>query len=182
MGDNIAYTDDAGRFFLFGHLFDMEKQVDLTALRKSEAKRSEFPAQFLANAIKTVRGDGSRVLAVFSDPECPYCKTLEGELARLGNVTIYTFPYPILSPESRIKSIAVWCAPDREQAWTQAVLTGTIAKLNACANPVEDNLVLGSHLGVTGTPTMIALDGRMLHGAVPAEKLDVWLNAAGAQP
>jgi thiol:disulfide interchange protein DsbC len=179
MGDNVAYTDASGRYFIFGHLFDMATQVDLTAQRQSDTKRSEFPAQFLANAIKTVRGDGSRVFAVFSDPACRYCKTLEGELARLDNVTIYTFLYPIetLHPEAKTTAIAVWCAPDRQQAWTRAVLAGTVPKLVACNNPVNDNLVLGTRLGVVGTPTIIAADGRLLPGAVPAEKLDLWLNA-----
>jgi thiol:disulfide interchange protein DsbC len=51
----------------------------------------------------------------------------------------------------------------------------------ACNNPVNDNLVLGSRLGVVGTPTLIAVDGRVLPGAVPAEKLDQWLNATNVQ-
>lgn len=182
MGDNVAYTDEAGRYFIFGHLFDMKEQVDITAQRKLDSHNVEFPSQFLANAIKTVKGDGSRVLAVFSDPDCPYCKRLEGELARMDNVTIYTFLYPLesLHPEAKTKSVAVWCSPDRQLAWTQAVLTGTVPKLVACNNPVNDNLVLGSALGVVGTPTLIAMDGRILPGAVPAEKLDQWLNATNA--
>ena len=176
---SVAYTDDSGRYFIFGHLFDMKEQVDLTAQRRVDSRKVEFPSQFLANAIKTVKGDGSRVVAVFSDPDCPYCKKLEGELARLDNVTIDTFLYPLeqIHPEAKTKSIAVWCAADRQQAWSQMVLTGSAPKLVACNNPVNDNLVLGSRLGVTGTPTLIALDGRLLPGAVPAEKLDQWLNA-----
>lgn len=179
MGDNVAYTDDTGRYFIFGHLFDMKEQVDITAQRRLDARKAEFPSQFLGNAIKTVKGDGSRVVAIFSDPDCPYCKKLEGELARMDNVTIYTFLYPLeqLHPEAKTKSIAVWCAKDRQAAWTQTVLTGSAPKLVACNNPVNDNLVLGSRLGVTGTPTLIAMDGRLLPGAVPAEKLDQWLNA-----
>lgn len=187
MGNNIAYTDDTGRYFIFGSLFDMREQVDLTAQRRQAGRKTEFPSQFLSNAIKTVKGDGSRVVAVFSDPDCPYCKRLEGELARLDNVTIYTFMYPLeqLHPEAKTKAIAVWCSKDREQAWNQLVLTGAAPKLTACANPINDNLVLGSRLGVTGTPTLIALDGRVLPGAAPAEKLDQWLNVvkqAGAVP
>ena len=179
MGDNVAYTDETGRYFIFGHLFDMKEQVDITAQRKLDNKKSEFPSQFLTNAIKIVKGDGTRVVAIFSDPDCPYCKKLENELSRLDNVTIYIFLYPLdsIHPEAKTKSIAVWCSPDRGRAWTQAVLTGTVPKLVACSNPVNDNLVLGSRLGVVGTPTLIALDGRILPGAVPAEKLDSWLNS-----
>lgn len=178
MGENIAYTDESGRFFIFGHLFDMQEQMDLTAQRQREAKRSEFPTQHLANAIKTVKGDGSRVFAVFSDPDCPYCKQLEGELARLDNVTVYTFLYPLesLHPQAKTKAVSVWCAPNHGKAWSELMLASKKPKLVACNNPVNVNLVLGSKLGVVGTPTLIAADGRVMSGFVPAEKLDQWLN------
>lgn len=180
MGSNTAYTDATARYFVFGHLFDMKEQVDLTAKRQAEQQKTQFPAQFLKNAIKSVKGDGSRVVAVFSDPDCPYCRRLETELAKLDNVTIYTFLFPLetLHPEAKTKAISVWCAPDREAAWKQAVFTGTVPKLAACENPVNDNLVLGSRLGVVGTPTLIAQDGRLLPGAVSAERLNAWLDAA----
>ena len=166
MGENIAYTDESGRYFIFGHLFDMQQQVDLTAQRKLDSKKTEYPAQYLAQAIKTVKGDGSRSVAVFSDPDCPYCKQLEGELARLDNVTIYTFLYPLesLHPEAKTKAVSVWCAPNKAKAWSELMVAGKKPKLVACNNPVNDNLVLGS-------------DGRILPGSAPAEKIDQWLNA-----
>ncbi|WP_459203434.1 DsbC family protein (plasmid) [Ralstonia pseudosolanacearum] len=179
MGDNVAYTDETGRYFVFGHLFDMREQVDITAQRQVDSKKTEFPAQHLANAIKTVKGDGSRVFAIFSDPDCPYCKQLEGELARLDNVTIYTFLYPLesLHPEAKTKAVSVWCSPNKAKAWGELMLAGKKPKLVACNNPVNDNLALGSTLGVVGTPTLIAADGRVLPGSAPTERIDQWLNA-----
>lgn len=178
MGENIAYTDESGRYFIFGHLFDMQRQVDLSAQRILDSKKTEYPAQYLAQAIKWVKGDGSRSMAVFSDPDCPYCKQLEVELARLDNVTIYTFLYPLesLHPEAKTKAVSVWCSPNRAKAWSDLMLAGIKPKLLACNNPVNDNLVLGSRLGVVGTPTLIAADGRVLPGSAPAEKIDQWLT------
>lgn len=183
MGENIAYTDESGRYFIFGHLFDMQQQLDLTAQRKLDNRKAEFPAQYLAQAIRTVRGDGSRSLAVFSDPDCPYCRQLEAELARLDNVTIHTFLYPLetLHPEARTRSVSVWCAPDRSRAWSELMLAGRKPRLAACDNPIDDNLVLGSRLGVVGTPTLIAADGRILPGSASAEKIEQWLDAGNAQ-
>ena len=180
MGATVAYTDEAGKFFIFGHLFDIQKQVDLTANRLIEAKKVEFPAALLGNAIKTVKGDGSRALAIFSDPDCDYCKQLEATLTRLNNVTIYTFLYPLeaLHPNAKTKAIAIWCAPDRGKAWGDAMLGGRMPKPQTCANPIHDNLALGARLGVVGTPTLIALDGRLLPGAAPADQIEKWLEAA----
>lgn len=179
MGQNIAYTDATGRYFVFGHLFDMKEQVDITAQRQGEQQASrkvEYPAQFLANAIKVVRGDGSRQLVVFSDPNCPYCKKLEQELEKVDNVTVYTFLYPVLGEDSKTLAIATWCAADRAKAWSDMMLRGKRPVLTSCVTPISDNTVLGSRLGVTGTPTLIAVDGRMLPGAAPADKINEWLG------
>ena len=150
----------------------------ITAQRQLDTQRTEFPEKFLGNAIKTVKGDGSRVFAVFTDPDCRYCKQLEGELSRLDNVTIYTFLYPLesLHPEAKTKAIGVWCSPDRVKAWNELMIAGKKPKLVACNSPITQNLALGSKLGVVGTPTLIAADGRLLPGSAPAEKIDQWLN------
>lgn len=185
MGNNVAYTDDTGRYFVFGHLFDMQTQVDLTAQRlpaakqieaKPAAAKVEFPIKDLANAIKTVKGNGSRKLAVFSDPACSYCKRLETELAKLDNVTIYTFLFPILGPESKTLSVATWCAPDPSAAWSALMIQDKRPRVVSCTTPIDENLVLGSRLGINGTPTLIAADGRFMPGAASAERIDQWLN------
>ncbi len=180
MGENTAFADESGRYFVFGHLFDMQEQVDLTARSQAEAKRVEFPGRFLSNAIKTVKGDGRRIVALFSDPDCPHCRRLDSELAQLGNVTIYTFLYPLaaLHPQATAKAVSIWCAPDRVQAWGKAIAGSTISLAPAaCVNPINDNLALGARLGVAGTPTLIAQDGRMLAGAASAERIEQWLGA-----
>jgi thiol:disulfide interchange protein DsbC len=184
-GQNVAYTDETGRYFLFGHIFDMQQQVDLTAQRQGSTqagqnnKKVEFPSQFLGNAIKVVKGDGSRKVAIFTDPDCPYCKRLESELAKLNNVTIYYFLYPLegLHPEAKTKAVSVWCSPNKEKAWSDLMQIGQTPKLVACNNPINDNLVLGSRLGVNGTPTLIAGDGRIMPGAAPAAAIDQWLGS-----
>lgn len=177
MGRNIAYTDASGRYFLFGHLFDMPAQRDLTAERKDQLQRIDFGALPLVDAIKTVRGSGSRVLAVFSDPDCPYCKRLEPELAKVNDVTIYTFLMPLtqLHPNARANAIAVWCATDRAKAWSAFMLNGQISKSRGCENPVDRNVALGENLQINGTPTLIASDGRVMPGAASAAQIEAWL-------
>jgi len=179
MGNNIAYTDESGRYFIFGHLFDMEEQVDITDQRLAEQqarRKVVYPAAFLDRAIKTIKGDGSRQLVVFSDPNCPYCKKLEQELAKVDNVTIYTFLYPVLGDDSKTLAVATWCARDRTKAWSDFMLANKRPPLVSCVTPINDNVVLGSRLGVTGTPTLIAADGRMLPGAASAAKIAEWLG------
>jgi thiol:disulfide interchange protein DsbC len=177
MGPNLAYVGSDARHFLFGHLFDMRTQTDLTAVRLAGVGRGaaagaedlrpvDFDALPLADAIRTVRGSGARVLAVFSDPNCPYCRILDRELARLDDVTLYTFLLP-------------WVGPDRtaaQAAWAQAVP----ARAQDTA-VLDRNLSLAARVGLRGTPLLIAADGRTREGTATAAELDAWLDA-GAQP
>ncbi|TAN56848.1 MAG: DsbC family protein [Rhodospirillales bacterium] len=177
MGKNAAYTDSTGRYFVFGHLYDMKAQRDLTAERMEKRQRINFAQLPLDDAIKTVHGKGERVLVVFSDPDCPFCKRLEPELDKLDNVTLYTFPYPLesLHPESPDKAVAVWCAPDRARAWADLMKTGKAPANKNCDNPIQRNIQLAQRLGVNGTPTLFAADGRMLPGAASVERIEQWL-------
>lgn len=185
MGRNVAYTDESGRYMIFGHLYDMKEQKDLTAQRLDEINKIDVSVLPLADAIKTVKGDGSRKLYVFSDPECPFCQRLEREtMPKLDNVTIYTFLYPLegLHPDAKRKAETIWCAKDRVKAWndfmTSAKLPEEVAK---CTNPVERNIQLGESLGINGTPTIIMGDGTMVPGFVPAFELERRLAAGAPQ-
>ncbi len=177
MGANLAYVDASGQYFLFGHLYDMKAQRDLTAERKDTLARIDFNALPLADAIKEVRGRGSRALAIFSDPDCPHCRRLEAELKGLSDVTIHTFLMPIASlhPQARAKAIAVWCAKDRLGAWQALMTRDQVPSSADCAHPVDRNVALADRLGVTGTPTLVAADGRVLPGAASAEQINAWL-------
>ena len=177
MGSSLVYVDGSGQFFLFGHFYDMKAQRDLTAERRDQLTRIDFAALPLSDAVKEVRGSGARTFAIFSDPDCPYCRKLEAEIKSLTDVTIYTFLMPIASlhPEARHKAIAVWCAPDRVEAWHALMWHDETLRGGDCAHPVDRNVVLGERLGISGTPTLITINGHVLAGAASAEQIEAWL-------
>lgn len=130
----------------------------------------------LADAIKTVRGNGQRQIAVFSDPGCGYCKQLEPELAQIDNVTVYTFMLPF---QGEAKPIALWCAPDRVQAWQRYMVQGDTSVINApgrCDHPLARNLALAQRLGVQATPTLIWADGTRTEGYVDHQVIQTRLK------
>ena len=182
MGANIAYVDASGQYFLFGHLYDMKAQRDVTAEHKDTLARIDFASLPLSDAIKEVRGNGARVLAVFSDPDCPYCKRLESDLRPLTDVTLYTFLMPIASlhPTAHDKAVAVWCAKDRVAAWHATMWQDHALPHAECPHPVERNIALGERLGIVGTPTLVAADGRVLPGAASKEQIEAWLGRSTA--
>ena len=184
MGRNLAYVGSDGRYFLFGHLYDMREQRDLTADRLEADRRIDFASLPLADAITTVRGNGTRMVAVFSDPDCPYCRRLEQELAKLDDVTVHTFLYPLaeLHPEARQRAIAVWCAPDRTVAWRALMVNGKAPPSAECAHPIDRNIALARKLGVEGTPALFDVRGRHLAGAAPVQRIEAFLAAEDREP
>lgn len=181
MGRNVAYTDESGRYMIFGHLYDMKEQKDLTAGLLDALNRVDVSLLPQADAIRTVRGKGERKLFVFSDPDCPYCKRLEAELAKMDNVTIYTLLYPLegLHPDARRKAEAIWCAKDRAKAWEEFMANGKLPDASGCETPIDRNLRLGNTLGVNGTPTIVFADGAVAPGMLPAIEIERRLSGGG---
>lgn len=178
MGQNVAYVDQSGRYFFFGRMFDMQTQQDLTTGKLDDANRIDMAQLKKEDAIKTVKGNGKRTLYVFSDPDCPFCKQLEKNLVGLNDVTIYTYLFPLesLHPDAKRKAVAVWCAKDKAKAWDELMNKGSEAKGGSCANPVDRNIALAERFGITGTPTLIAADGRKMPGAANATAISQWLD------
>ncbi len=177
----IVYSDENANYLFLGSVVDTRTHKNITNERLAKLNAVNPDSFPLDHAIKFVKGDGSRKLIVFSDPECPYCKRLEQELAKMNNVTIYDFPYPIesLHPGTTAVSKAIWCSRDRNAAWQNALLKNVYPNNDGkCDNPVDANIALGDKLHVTGTPTLFFSNGQRVPGAVPADKLDQMLNAA----
>ena len=172
--DQIVYSDASGDYVLTGDLMDMKNHVNLTDARSTELNRIDFAKLPLDDAVKMVKGNGERKIAVFSDPTCPYCHKLEEELKSVDNVTVYTFLFPILSPDSTVKSKSIWCSSDRAKAWTSWMVDRRApSAAGTCDTTVlSHNLELGRALRVTGTPTVFLADGRRLPGAVTADRLE----------
>lgn len=142
MGDNIAYVQENGRYFIFGALYDMQEQKDLTEMARSAVTQKSYSRLPFKNAIKIVKGNGGkgkREFALFSDPDCPFCRRLEETLAGMTDYTAYVFMFPIksLHPDAISKAEHIWCSKDREKAWNNYMLMDKEPAAGNCKNPLK---------------------------------------------
>lgn len=177
---DILYTDKKGEYLVIGHVYDAKTTRDLTRERIDDINKIKFSDLPFNDAIKQVKGDGKRVIAVFEDPNCGYCKRLrQTALKDLNNVTIYTFMYNILSEDSFVKSKNIWCAADRSKAWDDWMIGGKAAPAApaSCQTPNDKILALGQKLKIQGTPAIFFADGSRIPGAVDLPTLEKKLES-----
>jgi thiol:disulfide interchange protein DsbC len=181
IGGQIIYTNKNFDFLIVeGRVVDPKTKNDLTEIRLEELTRINFKDLPLKDAIKVVKGDGERKIAIFSDVDCPYCKRLEkNELSNIDNITIYTFLYPLatLHPEAEEKSNKIWCSKDRAKAWNDYIFNNKLPENSGdCNTPVSKIVELGKDLGISSTPTIILSNGRRVPGAIPHKQLEEYLQ------
>lgn len=185
----VFYTDSDFTYLIVGSIIETKTRTNLTDARQREIedkklKAIAFPFDQLPLelAIKRVKGDGSRKVAIFSDPDCPFCRKLEKEIEKVTDVTMYIFLFPIeqLHPKAPEVSRAIWCASDRLKAWDEYMLKGTAPKSAKCDNPVDKIVTFGQSKKINGTPTIFFADGKRVPGAIPLERFEEYLKKAGS--
>lgn len=178
---DIIYTDEKVTALLFeGKLIDTKTMKNVTSERLQKLTAIKFSDLPLELAVKQVRGDGKGVFATFEDPNCGYCKKLAKDIARLDNVTIYTFLYPILSPDSLEKSKQIWCSGDKVKAWNDWMIDNKApgGKGDCDTTAVQKTVEAGRKLAINGTPTLFFADGERVPGAVPVARIEQKLGQA----
>lgn len=181
IGSEVVYSDAQGRYVLFGDLMDLSTRTNLSDMRKNEAFKEVFDQLPLNAAIKVVRGKGERRLAVFTDPDCPFCKQLDRVgLRNIDNVTIYYFLLPLdqLHPDARRKSANVWCAPDRAKAWYALMYDDQEAPAATCDVPFDQVAEWAEKLQFRGTPGLFFENGQRVPGAISPENIEKLLTEA----
>ncbi len=171
---DIFYTDENADYIVVGKVIDTRTYKDLTKERVDQLAAINFADLPLDAAVKTVKGNGKRVLAIFEDPNCPYCKNLHKTLQEIDNVTVYTFLLNILSDDSVVKSRDIWCSADRSKAWNDWMTNGKAATTAtpSCPTPNDKVLALGKKLRIVGTPTVYFADGSRTGSALDAKALE----------
>ena len=176
---DIVYSDANGDHIFQGSLIETATKTNLTQQRSAKLSAVDFKSLPTKDAITFVRGKGERKLAVFSDPNCGYCKRFEQALSKVDNITVHLFLIPILSADSLVKANNIWCAADKKKAYESWMLrTVTPPNAQCDAEAITRNVALARKLKVTGTPILFFSDGNRVSGMLPITEVEKHLARA----
>jgi thiol:disulfide interchange protein DsbC len=183
-GTTLFYTDRRGDYVIRGEMLDTRHRTNLTDARMARLSAIDFATLPTQDAIVSTRGQGTRKLAVFADPDCPYCKQLEAMLQERGDITVYTYLTPLLGPGSVEKAKAIWCSADKDAAWRDWMRDGKApAPASDCdTSALDRNLALHVRHAIRATPTLVFADGTRTSGAPSALQLEGLLAQSRSAP
>jgi thiol:disulfide interchange protein DsbC len=177
--DHMVYTDEKMNYLFSGNIFDLHTMKNLTEAREKQLYAIDFDTLSFDLAIRNIKGNGKRRLAVFSDPNCQYCKKLEKEMVNLNDATVYIFMLTIL-PGSEEKAKSIWCSSDRLKAWEDHMLKGVEPQKAATCDTTALTKISkhAEKLRINVTPTLIFEDGVIKPGTLTLELLEEHLKEA----
>jgi len=176
---SVFYSDKNGDHLIFGgQIIETATHRNLTQERIVEVTSIDWAMLPLDKAIVSGDKKAKLKLAVFTDPDCPYCKLLEQELKKVKGVKVYSFLLPLsqLHPDSRAKSEAIWCSKKQHDVLVKTILDGFKPKAEKCDTPLDDIALIAKKIGIQGTPGLISGDGRVYPGGMAATDLKAWLS------
>ncbi len=179
-GNKIAYLTGDGRYVIIGDMIDLQNQQNLTELARRDVSKAIIDKVGLDKlaVFPSTSGETKKVLNVFTDTSCPYCKKLHKEVPDLQKAGIEVRYFPFPRGGARGPGYAdmkkVWCADDKAKAMNIAkdIEPGDLPSGDCKeASFVDRGYQIGNQLGVSGTPALFVENGKKIEGYVPSKQL-----------
>ena len=180
-GHKVFYVDGSGRYAFLGNMVDLNTKQSITQIKVEQLSVVNWNELPLNIAIKQVIGKGERRIAVFTDPDCPFCQRLEQDtIPKLNNVTVYYFLFPLaIHANAENDSKRILCAENPDSTFKAWMLSGkALPARNSCKNSTNLPIMkaLGNKFGIDAAPTIVLPNGKLLPGLAPADYLNKLIN------
>lgn len=178
------YLDFSKKYVVAGNIIRLEDKTNITlaAAEKTAAEQQKKTDKLDISKIPLddalLLGDpmAEHKAIVFTDPLCPYCERLHGEMHRAikmdPNVAFYIKLFPLkMHPEAYGLSKTLVCK--KEVSLLDQIFAGARPPQAECteAAAIDANLLLVKELGISSTPTLILPDGTVKPGSRSASDL-----------
>lgn len=170
------YLDYSLKYLFNGQFIRLGDMANLTGERYADLNRVDVASIPLKDAIRVGSPSAKKKVIVLTDPTCPYCVKLHGEIrkaaAKDADVAFFVMPYPRNRNDQATyrKCLAVVCS--KSEKLLDDAYAGKEVPPAACkTDAVDETMRLADRLKIQGTPTMILPDGRMVSGYMETEAL-----------
>jgi len=171
-----VYLDYSKKYFFHGQILRVSDRENITRLRYEELNRVDVSSIPLKDAILLGNPSSKRRIIVLSDPTCPHCVRLHGEIKKAiekdPEVAFYIMPFP-RNPGDRANyanCLAAVC--DKSGKVLDDLFSGKkIAPPTCKSDAVDETIRLAERIRIRGTPTLILPDGRVASGFRDADAL-----------
>ncbi|MHB8940775.1 MAG: DsbC family protein [Desulfobacteria bacterium] len=170
------YMDYSLKYLFNGQFIRLSDMTNLTGQRYTELNRVDVSSIPVKDAIRIGSPKATKTVIVLSDPTCPFCVKLHGEIKKAAakdpDVAFLVMPYPRNRNDQATyrKCLAVVCSKS-ENLLDDAYAGKEVPAPTCKSDAVDDTMKLADRLKIQGTPTMILPDGRMISGYMEAEAL-----------
>jgi len=174
IGAEVFYVSANGQYLIRGDLIDLVNKNNLTEQERTLARVDILKDIPIDQYIEFAPAKPEHTVYVFTDITCAFCQKLQHDIAQINEkgiaVRYLAFPRAGTDTDVSKQMESVWCAQDRQQALSDAMI-GLGVKPAECVNPVNEHFALGQAMGVRGTPAIYTEDGRYLAGYLPPDEL-----------
>jgi len=174
-------TMDSREFFIYskddyllvGELYDTVRHVNV-GQERTNTKIAKAISEVPESEMIMMGEPLEKYVTVFTDTDCFYCQKFHTEIGDLQSqgiqVRYLMFPRSGIGTESYFEAVSVWCSESQADAMTLAKAGGTVDPAE-CENPVASQYELGQLIGISGTPTIILQNGKVINGYAPPDVL-----------
>jgi thiol:disulfide interchange protein DsbC len=175
-GPVVMYVTQDGHYAITGDILDLsDGKTNITEVARKAARVSTLQSLDRKQIITYPAKEKKYAITVFTDLDCGYCRKFHADIENynaLGiEVNYLAFPRAGKQSTSFEKAVSVWCADDKQQAFTQAKQGQNVPANNCGEHNVEQHFKFGVMSGITGTPTIMLKDGTLVPGYLPPEHL-----------
>lgn len=174
----LFYLDFSKKFLMSGSIIEVNVSINKTKERLNELNRDRkvnFSKIQLKNALVLGEKNAARKIAVFTDPDCPFCGKLHAELKKVvekrKDIAFYIKLFPLrMHPDAYWKSKSIICNKSLELL-EDNFDKKPIPQPNCKTDEVDKNIKLAGELGISSTPTLILPDGSVHAGFLEAGEI-----------
>jgi len=179
-GDVLFATTD-GELLFVGELISLQ---DANKNYTEQARSGERLALLkMLNSKDTINFEAKNpkyTITVFTDTDCGYCRKFHEQIQAMNALGIAVryaaFPRAGINSKTFETMQTIWCAQDKNAAYTSATRGQTLAKQSCATQSVQNQYQLGQKLGIRGTPALLLEDGSLIPGYMPADGLKAMLD------